>query len=244
MSKRKNIKGFTIVEALLALIFIALIVLIGLYVVHNHNSSNSNKSNNATTTATKPTQTPKATDPYAGWKIYTSTTEKATFKYPANWTVTKDPSEDKVSISSPSGSVIVSWKTGIQGIGGACDSDTPIGSESPQNLSLCPQFDVIGKTAISGASGLYVVTSSATTDNDVFYSWMAVQNSKGILTSQRNMGYSFYEGKNSVGLVELSMLGSDDSAPGPSFSSEAQAKAFFNGTEAKQAKLILLSLTY
>jgi hypothetical protein len=69
-----------------------------------------------------------ATDPYAGWKSYTTKNEKITFKYPSNYRLkTEDsgsngisyPGMDVVQLTSPTG-YVTSMSLGISGIGGAC----------------------------------------------------------------------------------------------------------------------------
>jgi hypothetical protein len=253
MIKSKNNKGFTVVEVLLVLIFVALVVLIGLYVMHNHKTSNSGKINNTVTANTTKLNSPsKTVDPYIGWKTYTSTTEKASFKYPSTWTVTDtagrfgDTSADSVDLKSPSKSITVSWASVVSGVGGACDAQAPLGSNNPNDAVPCPQFNVFSKTAISKASGLYVITSSVTDEGTVYRPWMAVQDSSGILTSKRAMDYDFYKTKKAGQdyPVLFSINGTNGASTGTSYSSSTQTKAFFNGAEAQQAKLILLSLTY
>ena len=249
MIKRKNIKGFTVVEILLVLVFVALVTLIGLYVVHNHDAS---KTANTVTSTAKPTTTSKTTDPYAGWKTYTSATEHASFKYPSTWTTTDtsgrfgDSSTDAVDLKSPSGAITVSWASVVSGVGGACDAQAPLNSTNPNDAVPCPQFNVFSKTAITGASGLYVVTASVTDEGTTYRPWMAVQDSSGILTSKRVMNNDFYKTKKTGQdyPVLFSINGTNGTYTGASYSSSTQTKAFFSGTEAQQAKLILLSLTY
>jgi hypothetical protein len=253
MIKRKNAKGFTVVEILLVLIFVALVVLTGLYVMHNHKTSNSSKINNKVTANTTKLNSPSKTmDPYTGWKTYTSATEHANFKYPSTWTKTDtsgrygDPSTDAVDLKSPSGAITISWASVVSGVGGACDDQVALNSNDPNTAVPCPQFTVFSKTAITGASGLYVITASVTDEGTTYRPWMAVQDSSGILTSKRTMDYSLYQTKNAGKdyLVLFSINGTNGTYTGASYSNPLQTAAFFGGAEAQQAKLILLSLTY
>jgi Tfp pilus assembly protein PilV len=253
MIKSKHAKGFTVVEILLVLIFVALVVLTGLYVMHNHKTSSSNKASNTTTTSsTKATSTSKSTDPYAGWKTYTSTTEKASFKYPSNWTVTKAASQpsissaDSVGVQSPSGAILVSWVSDVGGVGGECDSTILLGSSSDNGAGApCPQINVASKTSIAGAPDLFVVAGSVTGDGKTYQSWMAVQGSNGVLVTGRGILFQLFTGKNNGGdNVAFHVAGTGAGWTSAAYSSVAQAEAVLNGAEAQQAKLILLSLTY
>jgi outer membrane murein-binding lipoprotein Lpp len=183
-------------------------------------------------------------DPYAGWKTYTSNSEKASFKYPSNWTTTNPPSGfastlDSIGLKSPNETVSVSWISGsIAGVGG-CNATAPLGS----NLA-CPQVNVVNKTAITNAKGLYVVEGTVTTDGKTFKPWMAVQDSKGLLTSKRVANYDMYSGLQNKESVLFSIDGIVAGSNSKGYSSADKAKAYLNGSEVQQAKLILLSLTY
>lgn len=79
---------------------------------------------------TNPTQTTKS-DPYTGWKTYTTKYDKMTFKYPTDMVVTDTshatvagednvtPGVDTVKISGSTGFTI-SIQAGLDGIGGGC----------------------------------------------------------------------------------------------------------------------------
>jgi hypothetical protein len=71
---------------------------------------------------------PKLT-PIPGWKVYTSSTEKISFRYPDNWLVVKSPQwatpyldSDNISIRSPDGQVTINWVSFMSGLGGGCDT--------------------------------------------------------------------------------------------------------------------------
>jgi hypothetical protein len=78
-------------------------------------------------TTTKPAQL--AVDPYAGWKTYTSQTEKLKFKHPSDWTSvdytdsTATGKADSVQLFSPSKQVTVYWISQEGGKGGACNAN-------------------------------------------------------------------------------------------------------------------------
>lgn len=147
MIRRKDFKGFTVIEILLALIFIALLTLIGLYVVHNHNSSSSAKnSSSITANTTKPTSTSKTADPYAGWKTYTLQYEKFSFKYPSSYTINDQSSADSSMVTpgtdwltlTKSDGFVIQIQTGLHDIGGACPDC---------KVALSKQITLFNKTA-------------------------------------------------------------------------------------------------
>ncbi len=181
--------------------------------------------------------------PPTSLKTYTSSTEKATFQYPADWTVTKPsiqsnyPSADQVGLKSPSGEIIVSWVSALNGFGGGCDQD-------------CPRIIIVDKVMIPTAPGLFVVSGLITTDNTKYQPWMAVQDKDGLISSGPQMGYDMFQGFHNGSLPEANgnntnviFSTGDAYAKGPSLSLET-AKAYFDKPEVKQAKQIMLSLTY
>lgn len=92
MGKLKNNQsGFSAVEALLILVIVAIVGGTGFYVYHAQQNTNKNLANDNSTAPSfkkKTKSTPKTADPYAGWKTGTLQYEKASYKYPANWTLT------------------------------------------------------------------------------------------------------------------------------------------------------------
>ena len=94
MRQREHQSGLGTVKIVLMVFVIAVLSVTGL-VLYQHRKPNSDKNSAATSqtqTATQPqstvTQTAQA-NLYQGWNTYTSAEEKASFKYPTNWTVTK-----------------------------------------------------------------------------------------------------------------------------------------------------------
>lgn len=90
----KNVKGFTVVEALLIILVIAVIGFGGYYVWHTQHT----KSTTKTTASTK-------LNPYAGWKTYTLKKERLSFKYPSNWAIKSmsDASNDYILLNGTNG---------------------------------------------------------------------------------------------------------------------------------------------
>ena len=185
------------------------------------------------------------------WKTYTSTTEKASFKYPPNWVSTKPaietnlPGVDETAVQSPSGAIKVSWVSALNGFGGGCNDKLSLGQDGG-----CPLFTLVDKIPISTAPGLYVVSGTITRDGISYQPFLAVQDSTGLLTTKRMMSYDMFTGKNNGSLPEnrgqntnALFSTADAYGRGPSLS-QAEANAWFNKTEVQEAKQILLSLTY
>jgi hypothetical protein len=148
---KNNQSGFTVVEVLLLLIFLAIIGFIGVYVAHNRSgkpvavSSSTSKSANSSKSTAAP-------DPYIGWKQYCSAHEKSCFKYPSNWTFTDNCGSayacqdmDNVTITSPSKST-VGFTSSVTGRGGDC-----AGAQDSFITTVTP---------LPKASGLYIVQFS------------------------------------------------------------------------------------
>lgn len=93
---RKDQSGFSAVEVLLALIFVAIIAFIGVYVMHNRQQP---AAKTATVSEHKSPAAPAAKpDPYAGWKTYSGQTTGVSLKYPSNYLPT--PSDESVFLAS------------------------------------------------------------------------------------------------------------------------------------------------
>ena len=78
--------GFGLIESLVMVVVIAIIA-VGGWAVYKHYHKATTKNNTAVskTTAIPKTTGTQSTNPYAGWKIATSTRAKFSIKYPTNW---------------------------------------------------------------------------------------------------------------------------------------------------------------
>ena len=184
-------------------------------------------------------QRAQVVNPYAGWKTYASPTEKATFKYPSNWTITT-PNQgalngDQAGVLSPSGAIKISWSAELGGYGNEQGTNYPLQT-------------IVGKTPISGAPGLYVVSGITTLDGTTYHPWIAVQDDQGILSAGVGGDVLAFQGRHAINettddftdeLFATSGLHADQFTPSLT---KAQATAWFFSPEAKQAKLIFLSL--
>ena len=108
---QKNQSGFTAVEGLLTILVVAVIGFIGYYVWHTQETRKAtpatanSAANNTKTTSTVPNS-------YEGWKSYTLTDEKLTFRYPSTWQIkdytntgtgNQDYHADEVTLTSSDG---------------------------------------------------------------------------------------------------------------------------------------------
>lgn len=262
--------GFSTAVILLAVLVVAVLAVTSVLVYQRHKPISAQHS--AATSQTQTTSQSKnaatlapPTDPYAGWKTYTSATEKLSFKYPSDWTTT-DYSDrtatgkaDSVELFNPSKSVAVFWNSQRGGVGGACDPSVFPGSAAAKTDSpgACPYFKVLDMQKLIGAD-LYYVGGIETHDGTHYSPWIALQDSNGLLTSRGDMGYLMFEGKNN-GFTDgngyviknnpAELIGGESNLPpfgdgGVSYLTESQAAAFFATPDSQTMKLILVSATY
>jgi len=232
---------------LLAVLVVAVLAVTGLVVYQHHKPSSAK--NSAATSPTQSTSQPTSTatqsaqpNPYQGWNTYTSAEEKASFKYPTNWTVTKavipsnETNADTVGIKSPSGAITISWVSAISGFGNESGSSYPL-------------HTVIDKTPISAATGYYVVSGITTLGGNTYYPWLAVQDANGILASGVKGVLATFKGKHNLNPSTKTVTGTLFATCGASTVQNTpaltknQATAWLSGSEAQQAKLILLSFS-
>jgi len=200
------------------------------------------------TTTIAITNTPFSTPRDEG-KIYTSKTEKITFNYPANWQSAKPtmesnhPDADVYSTQDSKGIIQINWISAIDGFGGACDPETPVISDG------CPIVMVIDSTPIEHAPGLNVISAIISRDGTSYTPWMAIQDSKGLKSTGRQMVYDLFQGKNNSSVMEsktttTAIFSMKVLSPNDKTLTKEQATAFFTKPEVIQAKQILLSLSY
>ncbi len=218
--------GFSIVEIVLVIAVIGVIGATG-WLVYQHNRPQTTAAAGGTQTTTpnngqQTTTTPPTT------LTYTSSKEHASFKYPSNWTLVKprltssDASNtDQAGLTNPSGAITTTYVTDISGFGN-------------EHTASYPSNIVIDKTAISGAPGLYVVSGITTLSNGILAT--GVQGNLATFTSRHALNPT----TNALTRILFATCGARTSQNSPALT-QAQATAWFSGTEAQQAKQILLS---
>lgn len=230
---------------ILAIIIAALIlVAIGYGVYRISYQAQKLASNSPSQSNTKPAKTIGQNNPQSPAPAsmqYSSSAEGASFQYPANWKLTKpvaaspDPSNsDHYAITSPSGNITISYVTNLVGFGNETTSNYPLET-------------VIDKSAISGASGLYVVSGTTTLDGTIYYPWIAVQDSGGITSSGVKGDLATFTARRALNpstqsptRILFATCGARTTQDTPALSLE-QADDWFTSSEAQQAKQIMLS---
>ena len=101
-SIRSNTNGFGLTGVLLIVLVLAATAGAGVYAYRRSHKAKTVSTNSSTT---KPT--PRPVDPYAGWKTYTDTTYRYSFRYPADWTL--DTTADQVTVLNPANSLEVDY---------------------------------------------------------------------------------------------------------------------------------------
>ncbi len=244
-TKNRNEVGSAVLVVLVVLA-VAIVAGTTVWVYRHHNKKQTTNSKPASTSQKtqkdKTSNTPGNSTPATQWSTYTSSEEKATFKYPTGWTQTKpyvptnSPTADQTGVTSPSGAITISWVSSIAGTGN-------------EHGDAYPLITVVDKTPISGAPGYYVVSGITTLDGSTYHPWLAVQDANGILTSGPSGDVVTFQGKHNVNsstgqptgiLFSTSGLRSSQNTPALS---QAQATSWFTGMEAQQAKQVLLSFS-
>ncbi|HVU59755.1 MAG TPA: hypothetical protein VHC98_02880 [Candidatus Saccharimonadales bacterium] len=244
MKGQRKQSGFSIVEAVLIVAAIGIIGAAG-WVVYQHNRPKTTDAatGNTQTTNQNANQQPTNNPPAQTATTYTSNQEKASFQYPAGWTVSTPAitsndtkNTDQTTIVSPSGAIKISYVTDLTGFG------NEYGSSYPYNT-------VIDKAAISNAPGLYVVSGTTTLDGTTYYPWIAVQDSKGILTSGVGGTLATFTSRHALNTstnkptgILFATCGARTTQNSPALTQD-KANAWFSSTEAQQAKQILLSFS-
>ncbi|MCB9813126.1 MAG: hypothetical protein H6772_01835 [Pseudomonadales bacterium] len=185
------------------------------------------------------------TENNAKMETYTSLTEKVTFQYPSDWIVIKPQVEsnmeeaDEISLQSPSGDIVVTWVSYIEGLGGGCDKEAQLGTNG-SDFRSCSLINIIEKIPIAGAPNLVVAMGTITNDGKIYKPWVAVQNED--VQTRRDMEYGTFTAKNNGGFSAI-LTTANINLSGPELS-EIEAKQYLNKPELKQAKEIMQSLKY
>jgi Tfp pilus assembly protein PilV len=191
-----NQKGFTIVEALLIILILAVIGFGGYYVYHTNNKT---KSASASTTAAK-TSTANSTkstvataaNPYSGWKTYTTKYEKITFQYPSNWTL-KDNSLTMAEVNDDMAPVNCTLNSGTDVVLLTSPSGSTLGMATGQEChSGAQEGTYVGFTPISVLGGSdYIAYETSPTDSSSVIA--------ATISTSSTVGYDYPASKNITG---------------------------------------------
>lgn len=234
--------GFSIVEGVIAVVVIGVLGFIGwrLYTTYyGKQDSFATSKNQSSKPKVNSTNNEAATtiNPYAGWKTYCSAIGGICFKYPSNWQE-KDVSDGNyVTVTSPSGAILVNYVPVVSGIGGACPSGCYFKAESidqyapPNSLKLEVIKGVFTHNDSPAVAAEYFLASS---DQMARYNLQLNQDVNvgalyGVFTSPLNSSSSEE--------LMVRVNGKDDDFP-----SVSDANAWLNNPEVKTAGEILTSV--
>ncbi|MEI8143747.1 MAG: hypothetical protein WCG48_04005 [Candidatus Berkelbacteria bacterium] len=209
-------KSPTRVSLLTILLVILAICIIGggFFLWWQNRENNQIVTENTANTSSSPTSSLASSvsfvDPTAGWKTYTNTTYRLSFKYPSDWTLASgeglpDAQSDQITINSSTG---FGMRLGsVEGLGGTCGPD---GCPNREILKS-ERFDV----ASSGAP-LYIVNydgdpSKVLTDNPSAYKYIYLSGTSDKLGISKMMYYPLFNSPsyNSGGLYFQGLYPSD-----------------------------------
>jgi hypothetical protein len=225
MTRRQS--GFSVIEGVMAFAIVALIGVVAWQAVKGHQKA---------VASTNQTPTPSATvtaDPYAGWKLFTSTYDKGlNFRYPSNWAAKpaagNEPGSDGIELKSPSGLVFTVW-VGADGFGGGCDPDQ------------CPVTSVFKSQSLSVPNyGTLYLQEVTITDNSGAGEHSIGLSDKHLVTYKGFPPYLMYPAKN---VKETNVRVGMSSGMDSSFS-KMSASQFFSMSDVKTVEKILQSWSY
>ena len=226
----KKQAGFSAVEIVMALVIVSLIGVVSWQAVKGHQKAVSSVS---------PSPRPAQTDPYAGWKTFTSKYEAGLhFRYPSNWTTKpssgNEDGSDGIELTSPSG-LTLRVVAGIDGFGGGCDPDQ------------CPYNDVFASEPlkVENFGSLYI---DEWTMNDGANAQHILGFTREPLTSFKGFPpYMMYSSLSHQGGPEILVsLSSHKAAPSTTVTQfdKMTPTEFFNLADVKTAHKILESWSY
>jgi hypothetical protein len=102
---KRSQQGFTAVELVILLIFLAIIIVLGVHVAYLHRTSKPVvATNNSTSVGSTAVPTPIITNPYVGWSTYTLKYENASFEFPDDLKLSdaSNTGSDVVQLNGPS----------------------------------------------------------------------------------------------------------------------------------------------
>jgi hypothetical protein len=177
-------------------------------------------------------------------ETYTSSFEKLSFSYPADWQVVPSPIKsnypeaDTFGLQSPDGTITIAWISAMDGLGGGCNPSDELGT-----IDACPLYEVVDLQKSDNAA-FYYVAYLYTRDGKQFAPLFALQDETGQLATTRGLGYLLFTGKHNGGISAGLKGGSSLYFPPSPTMSREKAMAFFDTPSAQQAKQIILSAAY
>ena len=88
---KRNEKGFSVIELILILLFIAAIAFGGWYIYKTKHKDSSSKTSSSSKSESSSSSSGKKSDPTAGWTAYSNAPGVFSFKYPPTWVQATHP---------------------------------------------------------------------------------------------------------------------------------------------------------
>jgi Tfp pilus assembly protein PilW len=255
---KKNQEGFSVVEALIAIVIIVLIVGAGSLVLKNHNKAHTQDKTAKTLKAVNTTgQVLSGSAPdssqYNGWLSYCSSYGGLCLKYPTTWKLGQvsnapgaSPNGQEVdTITSPSGTVKVVYLPSAAVSGDRqTESITVVGATKTavNNLGVFKLIDQLSATQFQVENFVTLTTASHALDaNDSPFAQGTT-----IASSSEPPYHQFTnpERPGDIGQQLLVVTGANGDPTDNVFSSAAAAQAWLNSAEVQTASQILSSVTY
>lgn len=230
----KHESGFSVIEAFLILIIVALVGGVS-FVVYKDN----HKINTAAAITTTATTSTVQTNPYAGWKTFCDSNFNYCFKYPADWTLT-NYSGNYVTVVNPAKSVYVSYDDPFEGDGQAVTYYT------------YGVYDIAtSDTGLKVISGYQVNNTGLIYPEDDIFNTSQLQSPNQFVAgkeSQSALPSVFSPENNKNAFVQFTANPIDTSKataqvplPGKGFATTDQAKSWFTSNDGKTSLLIMRS---
>jgi hypothetical protein len=242
---KKNQKGFSALEGLLILVIVGLIGFVGWYVWQAKNNADDNLS--SATETSNSSQSTATSNPYAGWKTYTSNNEKFTFKYPSNWELNGEAAsgnlKEEVGLRGPNNFLMTYSLVKIDPGAITPANHAKSGNDNDPN-AYDPNSNVYnGATELSIKNfdkKLYIVIDQSTINDNQPVQGIGISENK-TYTAQKYLNPMYYEAKNTTGYM-VQWFGAYAAPQGGPVS--LSHDAFIAKPELATAKLILQSISY
>jgi hypothetical protein len=243
-----NNKGFTLVEALLIVLVVAVIGFGGYYVWQNQRKDDTTKANSTSSTSPNSVTKSGSTDPYQGWKSYCSSLGGLCIKYPSSWTYAQDtsnsgPAGSEVNtITSPSHKVVVVYAPDVQ-LGGTGVSETSnVVDVTPNKAGDFAVVQLVNTVKTSGSytADVFATPQDSTSSQDKWTKGTSITNS---YTPQ---WHQFINPKQAGSPRNQLLAVTPDGNPFTlnRFNSAADAQAWLSSSEVKIAIQILTTVSY
>jgi Tfp pilus assembly protein PilE len=243
MKRTKNETGFTIIEALLVVLILVVIGAVGYMVYHNDHNTNSTN-NTVSKSATSSSKSTTATNPYAGWRQFCSSSGGLCLKYPSNWKLSGSDSNG-YTITSPSGTTAVNYlpkgtpDDGMYGYENATDCPSSILSVKPLTTNAS-NLDIV-QAITNCTANVNDVTSSTPSSSVIPALSVASQGIKAGSTDSNSLNITLVNNNTTSTARQLLYL---SNLSGATYVTSSAAQQWFSNIDVQTANKILSSTSY